>query len=277
MPAISDVHQSEPARGQHFWPHQIVSEFRIEEGGELLDGSSAAPYFQEASTHPSHHPSCESEADDVDPNLSPAGSHFDGTQFAPSVLMGIEFFAEREEIVGSYQVASGLLHRVEVEWSPVRVAKARFERISRPDGDAVAIPPIEGTEPAVKAFAHLPGILDSNIERQNPIQGSGPIGWLDSHVGIKMADLGSGMGTAIGPARSDDLAFFARDLAHGICQCSLDGSLSGRCGPAAKVGPVVGDDEFDSVSRQARERQFAPRRRVAVRSSSVGCSRRCDP
>lgn len=73
-----------------------------------------------------------------------------------------------------------------------------------------------------------------------------PFGWVNPHVGIKVAYLPPCMRSAIGSACSKDLVFFARDTANSFFQCALNSSLPSLCGPATKVSTVVRNDELNS-------------------------------
>lgn len=153
------------------------------------------------------------------------------------------------------------------------MSESHSHRIASPRQQSIAIPSVVRAETTMKSFLDKFRSHDRYIVRQGSIDHFGPPMRFDRFRNIEVTHLPIGVRSAVGSASSHNLAIFARDLANGIFQCALNGSLFRLCGPAAKFGSVVCDDEFYSISRQAPTRRYQRRRLVACRFSSSGCIR----
>ncbi len=112
----------------------------------------------------------------------------------------------------------------------------------------------------MKALRHGRALTDTDVRRQDAIEHQNPFLFRNRNARIEVADLPFRMNARVGSTGSYDLAILARDPANSFFQCALNGSLSRLRGPAAEIGSVVRDDEFESFSRQAPARLGALRR-----------------
>ena len=140
----------------------------------------------------------------------------------------------------------------------------------------VPIVAIPSAEAGVEVFPYRLRMNNPNVEWQEPVQHLRPLGGRHRDRAIEVRDLAGGVGAAVGSARAEDFRFLAGRPANSFCQCALDRSLARLCGPAAKVGAVVRNDELDAsrISRQARARRRERRPRAGCQSWSNGYSRR---
>lgn len=230
--------------------------------------------FVEVARDSSHHPAEKRGAHDVDSHLILHPRKLDPEESSDRVLnVRLQFLRERAKVVRSHELPGRFPHQFQIERMALPKGHSQFEWIPVLLGDHVAIPTILRTEATVKGLWHNSRCLNPHVLRKCAVEHVRNSLNRDRSYQIKVADLSTGMSASIGAACPYDLAIFARDLANGIFQCSLNGSPSSLCGPAAEIGSVVGDGQFDSLSRQAPARRFAHRRLGECPSSRAACNR----
>ncbi len=237
------------------------------------------PDFEKPSGDATHHTAKERRASNLQTNLSADSAQTNLMQRATGVFdVRCKLLGERTKIVLSDQSDRGLAHRLQIQLAAVIESKPTQERIS---GlalcDSIPICSVLSAKAAMESWAHANRALHLQIARQAPVQHSNPFSGIHWQRGIKMTHLPLGVRAAIGAAGAPNLGFLARDTTNSFCQGALDRSVPRLCGPAAKIGAVVRDDEPDSLSRQARALRSALRRLGGCPSSPDACNRRCAP
>jgi len=113
--------------------------------------------------------------------------------------------------------------------------------------DAVVVGLGLGVPASVEVGAELEGFDDADGGGKQRIAGALELGGGEGGVRFEMSDLAEGVDAGVGASGGVDGEVLGGEFAEDVNESALDGGLAGLDLPAAEVGAVVGEGEFDGA------------------------------